>query len=116
MYTSTFTFKPGDYTDEFHALDDAIAAIARSIPGYLGEETWENPKTGLVSNVYYWDSMEALQLLVSHPKHIQAKQSQAQWLRGYQVVIAEVVSTYGDGLIEHPASHCLSQIATPGEQ
>jgi len=46
MYTSTFTFLPGAYDDEFHALDNSIAAIARAIPGYLGEEAWENPATG----------------------------------------------------------------------
>jgi heme-degrading monooxygenase HmoA len=102
MFTSTFTFAPGAYDDEFHALDARIAAMARAIPGYLGEETWENAATGLVSNVYYWDSREALQQLMDHPDHREAKQRQARWLKGYQVVIAEVVGTYGDGGIAHP--------------
>ena len=44
---------------EFFALDERIAEVARKIPGYLGEEAWENAATGLISNVYYWDSMEA---------------------------------------------------------
>lgn len=102
MFTSTFTFAPGDYDDEFHALDARIAEMARAIPGYRGEETWENPATGLVSNVYYWDSMEALQQLMSHPAHREAKQAQARWLRGYQVVVAQVLNTYGDGGVAHP--------------
>lgn len=102
MYTSTFMFLPGTYDDEFHALDNTIAAIARSIPGYLGEEAWENPTTGAVSNVYYWSTMEALQELVEHKDHLKAKQQQANWLRGYQVVIAEVVTFYGDGRLAHP--------------
>ena len=102
MYTSTFTFAKGDYDAEFFALDDRITAIARAIPGYLGEEAWENVATGLISNVYYWDSMEALQQLMAHPDHREAKQAQAKWLKGYQVVIAEVVRTYGDGGIAHP--------------
>jgi heme-degrading monooxygenase HmoA len=102
MYTSTFTFLPGTYDDEFHALDNTIAAIARSIPGYLGEEAWENPVTGAVSNVYYWSTMEALQELVEHKDHVKAKQQQANWLRGYQVVIAEVITFYGDGRLAHP--------------
>ena len=102
MYTSTFTFAKGDYDADFFALDDRIAAVARAIPGYLGEEAWENAANGLISNVYYWDSMEALQQLMSHPTHREAKQAQAKWLRGYQVVIAEVVRTYGDGGIAHP--------------
>ena len=39
MYTSTFTFLKGEFDDEFHALDNVIAQLAKSIPGYLGEET-----------------------------------------------------------------------------
>ncbi|MEG0939656.1 antibiotic biosynthesis monooxygenase family protein [Comamonas sp.] len=102
MYTSTFTFSKGQYDDEFYALDKIIAEVAKSIPGYLGEEAWENQETGLISNVYYWDSMEALQTLMKHPSHTQGKQRQAQWLDGYQIVISQVISTYGDGGITHP--------------
>ena len=102
MFTSTFTFAAGSYDAEFHALDARSAEMARAIPGYLGEETWENASTGLISNVYYWDSMAALQQLMSHPDHREAKQAQARWLKGYQVVIAEVVRSYGDGGIPHP--------------
>lgn len=102
MFTSTFTFAPGAYDDDFHALDERIAETARAIPGYLGEETWENPATGLVSNVYYWDSMEALQQLMQHADHREAKARQANWLKGYQVVIAQVLRSYGDGGIPHP--------------
>lgn len=102
MYTSTFTFAKGQYDSEFHALDETIAQVARAIPGYLGEEAWENAQTGLISNVYYWASMDALQALMRHPDHARAKQQQARWLDGYQVVIAQVVGTYGDNRIPHP--------------
>ena len=102
MYSSTFTFAKGQYDEEFYALDNAIAEVAKSIPGYLGEEAWENPQTGLIANVYYWESMEALQTLMKHPSHIEAKQRQAQWLNGYQIVIAQVIKTYGDDGIPHP--------------
>ncbi|MDM0039310.1 antibiotic biosynthesis monooxygenase [Variovorax sp. J22G21] len=102
MYTSTFTFAKRQYDDEFHALDNVIAQIAKSIPGYLGEETWENPATGLISNVYYWDTMDSLRRLIDHPAHIKAKQRQARWLNGYQIVIAQVLRSYGGGGIAHP--------------
>lgn len=102
MYMSTFTFATGEFDDEFHALDHAVSEVARSISGYLGEESWENHATGLVSNVYYWTTMEALQELMAHPAHIAAKQRQARWLKGYQVVIAQVVLCHGDGGIPHP--------------
>lgn len=97
MFSSTFIFEKREFDDEFHRLDAAIAAAARSTPGYLGEESWENPTTGLVSNVYYWESLEALQALMRHPLHLEAKSRQDRWLAGYQVVIAQVIRMYGDG-------------------
>jgi hypothetical protein len=39
---------------------------------------------------------------MNHPTHIAAKQRQQQWLDGYQVVIAQVLGSYGDGGISHP--------------
>ncbi len=103
MYSSTFIFAKKQYDDTFYRLDGEIAAAARAIPGYLGEETWENPATGLISNVYYWDSLEALQQLMKHPRHLEAKASQDNWLAGYQVVIAQVLRTYGNFTAEqHP--------------
>jgi heme-degrading monooxygenase HmoA len=110
MYSSTFIFRAGQYDEEFHRLDQQIAEAARVIPGYLGEETWENASEGLVQNVYYWESEEALLQLIRHPVHAEAKARQARWLEGYRVVIARVVREYGDGRIamrnqDHPADH-----------
>lgn len=96
MYSSTFIFAKKEYDEDFHRLDEAIAQAAKDIPGYLGEETWENPSTGLISNVYYWDSLEALQALIHHPTHLEAKARQENWLNGYQVVISQIIKTYGD--------------------
>jgi heme-degrading monooxygenase HmoA len=108
MYSSTFIFAKKQFDENFHALDQAISAAAREIPGYLGEEAWENPSTGLVSNVYYWESLEALQALMQHPKHQEAKAAQENWLDGYQVVISQIVKTYGDGKLGFLASSNLS--------
>ncbi|WP_148714466.1 antibiotic biosynthesis monooxygenase family protein [Chitinolyticbacter meiyuanensis] len=102
MYTATFTFAKGEYDAEFHALDQAIAEFAKAIPGYAGEEAWENAETGLISTVYYWETLEALQQLIAHPKHLIAKQQQAKWINGYQIVIGQVLRSYGDGGIPHP--------------
>lgn len=101
MYSSTFIFATRQFDDAFHRLDQAIAVMAKTIPGYLGEESWENTATGLVSNVYYWDSLEALQALVQHPLHLEAKAAQANWLAGYQVIISQVIRTYGDARLGH---------------
>lgn len=102
MYTATFTFAKRLFDDEFHALDSVIAEVARTTPGYLGEEAWENPASGRVSTVYYWETLESLQALMQHPAHQAAKQRQQEWLAGYQVVIAQVLGSYGDGGIAHP--------------
>jgi len=96
VYSSTFIFATRQFDDEFHRLDQEIAAAAKAIPGYLGEESWENPAAGLVSNVYYWESLEALSQLVQHPRHLAAKAAQAKWLAGYKVVISQVIRSYGD--------------------
>lgn len=102
LYSATFTFAKGEYDDEFYRLDDAIAGLARELPGYMGEEAWENPEKGLISNVYYWNDLDALRTLMEHPLHREAKAQQARWLNGFQVVIAQVLAAYGDERIEHP--------------
>jgi len=102
MYTATFTFAPGQFDAEFHRLDAAIAAAARAIPGYLFEEAWENPSTGVISNVYYWNSLEAIETLMCHPLHLEAKARQARWLDGFRVVISQVLRSYGDGKLAFP--------------
>lgn len=96
LFSSTFIFAKRQFDDEFYRLDAAIAKAARSIPGYLGEESWENTSTGLTSTVYYWESLEALQALTNHPMHVEAKLGQSKWLDGYQVVISQVIRLYGD--------------------
>ena len=100
VYSSTFIFAARQFDEAFHRLDEEIAVVARAIPGYLGEESWENGANGLVSNVYYWDSLEALQQLVQHPRHQEAKRLQGRWLAGYQVVISQVIRIYGDERLE----------------
>jgi hypothetical protein len=49
MYPATFIFAKSQFDEEFHRLDEQIARAARATPGYLGEESWENPANGLVS-------------------------------------------------------------------
>jgi heme-degrading monooxygenase HmoA len=100
MYSSTFTFAPGQFDEPFHRLDGEISAFAKSIPGYLGEEAWENRITGLVSNVYYWETLEALQQLTQHPTHLSAKSMQGNWLDGYQIIISQVLRVYGDSKLK----------------
>ena len=100
MYSATFIFSKKNFDADFHRLDQEIASAAKSLPGYIGEESWENPRTGLVSNVYYWETLECLQQLVHHPVHMEAKSRQTEWLAGYQVVISRVIRIYGDSKLK----------------
>lgn len=95
-YSSTFVFETGELDADFDALDGAIARQARAIPGFLGEESWHDERTGLHSEVYYWASYEALQELVEMTEHREATRQSGRWLGRYRVVIAEVRATYGD--------------------
>lgn len=72
-YSSTIIFSSKQFDEEFHRLDAVIAAAAKSMPGYIGEKIWDNVAFGLVSNVYCWESLTALQGLVQHQTHLQAK-------------------------------------------
>ena len=101
MYSATFIFTTKELDAEFHALDALTASAAKDSTGYLGEEAWEDAKTGRIANVYYWESEEGLRELIAHPKHIEAKQRYSQWLGGYQVIISQVIKTYGDRQLEH---------------
>ncbi len=102
MFSANFIFDTKQFDDDFHRLDALIAAAAKETEGYLGEESWEDAKTGRISNVYYWSSENGLKQLIAHPKHIEAKQRYSEWLSGYQVVISQVMRTYGDKTLQHP--------------
>jgi heme-degrading monooxygenase HmoA len=104
MYSATFIFEKKQFDDAFYQLDQTIAEFAKNTTGYLGEESWENPDTGRISNVYYWQTMDGIRELMNHPKHLEAKAAQSNWLNGYQIVISQVMRAYGDGKISHPTS------------
>lgn len=98
-YSSTFIFETKDLTDEFHRIDSEIAARARQIPGFLGEEAWHNEETGLHAEVYYWADMDALKQLMVMDTHRLAKSRYGEWLGEYRVVISEVQTVYGNPIL-----------------
>jgi hypothetical protein len=111
MYSATFIFDKKQFDEEFYKLDKSIAENAKQTIGYLGEEAWENPETGRLSNVYYWETMEGLLELMQNPKHLEAKASHSKWLNGYQIIISQVIRAYGDGAIPHPTASFVEGIA-----
>jgi len=107
MYMVSFIFEPGHYDARFHELNALIDAAARASPGYLGAESWRSVDGRRANATYYWSSLETLREFSAHPGHVDAKRQYREWYRGYHVVIAQVVRSYGDGALTH---------ATPNER
>lgn len=101
MYSAAFIFEPGEYDAEFHRLNDLIDAAARDNAGFVGTESWQSADGKRRNVTYYWRSLEALREFSGHPRHLEAKKQYSRWYKGYQIVIAEVVRSYGDGNMTH---------------
>ncbi len=102
VYCATFIFKKGNFNEEFHRLDKLIADFARATQGYIGEESYENAENGQIINLYYWNDPAGLRALMQNQDHRQAKQQQARWLNGYQVIVSKVLAAYNNGKFVHP--------------
>jgi heme-degrading monooxygenase HmoA len=101
MYCASFIWEPGTYDAEFHRLNDLIDRVALSLPGYLGVESWQNADGTRRCANYYWTDLDSLRTFSTDPTHQEAKHNYAQWYKGYQIVISEVIRSYGDGQITH---------------
>ncbi len=100
MYEIAFIFKPGTYDEDFHRLDAQIAAVAAATPGYLGVRTWQSADGEFHNAVYRWEHLDNLKDFSQSAAHLQAKEQYARWYGGYEIVVSQVMSTYGDGRLE----------------
>ena len=101
MYSAAFIYQAGEYDADFHALNDAIDQIARASDGFLAAESWVSTDGTTRNATYYWSDLETLRAFSSHPKHLEAKRQYERWYHGFQVVISEVIRSYGDGGVQH---------------
>ena len=101
MFSAAFIFEPGQYDDRFHTLDALIETAARANPGFLGSETWKSADGKRVNATYYWTDLQSIKVFSSDPRHLEAKSQYRQWYKGFQIVISEVIRSYGDGGFEH---------------
>lgn len=101
MYIAAFNFEAGTYDARFHELNALIDAAARATPGFIGAESWRSPDGRRANATYYWETLEALRGFSSHPTHVEAKREYRKWYRGYQIVISQVLRSYGDGAYPH---------------
>lgn len=101
MYCASFIWEPGVYDTEFHRLNGAIEQIARSLPGFLGSETWHSADETRKCANYYWTDLDTLKAFSVHPTHQEAKRQYSRWYNGYHIVVSEIVRSYGDGSLLH---------------
>ena len=101
MFSAAFIWEPGEYDAEFHRLNAIIDEVARSLPGFLGSETWRSADGSRNNAVYYWDSLDTLKAFSTDPVHQEAKRQYSRWYKGYHIVVSEVLRSYGDGGFTH---------------
>ena len=116
MYSAAFIYQPGEYDAEFHRLNALIDELALSIAGYLGQESWRSTDGSRMNATYYWETLESLRAFSTHPQHLEAKRQYGRWYHGFQVVISEVIRSYGDGGLAHLTAHSRARGVQPKEK
>ena len=101
MYCASFIWEPGTYDAEFHRLNELITQVAQSLSGFLGSESWQSADGSRRCANYYWADLDTLKNFSVHPVHEEAKRQYTRWYKGYQIVISQVIRSYGDGRIAH---------------
>ncbi|WP_226534269.1 hypothetical protein [Microbacterium paraoxydans] len=107
MFTSTFISQARAFDAEFHELNNEIAARARQIPRFLGEEERTNESGERHAKVYYRATQESMQQLIGTPVHRKSKGQSSRWIDDYRLVLGEVLPTYGTpglGITHAPAA------------
>ena len=101
MISATFLFKQFASDPVFESLDQSIENFVTNHPEYLGRDQWSNQEKGILAVVYYFESEKGLEALKEFSDHKTAKLNHAQWYEGYQVIISQVIKSYGNGKLEH---------------
>jgi hypothetical protein len=103
VISCSFIFSPGVYDDEFQALDGRIEEFATALDGFIGVDRWVSEDGKARNSIYYFDGMDSVKQLSRYPEHLVAKENYKRWYLGYQIVVSEVVGSYGDGYFTHPS-------------
>ncbi|RQS74510.1 antibiotic biosynthesis monooxygenase [Burkholderia sp. Bp8963] len=101
MYIAAFIYRPGEIDDTFRELSATIDAVAASLPGFAGAESWRSADGQLVNASYYWHDEASLRAFATDPRHLDAKRQYRNWYGGYHVVVSKVERAYGDGAFPH---------------
>lgn len=101
MFAVQFIFTQATYDDWFEALDTSIADFAKSLPGHIGVEKWVSENGASQNSIYYFTDRDALAELAGFPDHLRAKSKVDNWYSSYQVVVTEVLASYGSATPAH---------------
>jgi len=104
MIAVQFIFSQATYDDEFHTLDNSIAEFAKSLPGHVGVEKWLSEDGKSQNSIYYFTDRDALAQLAGFSDHLTAKSKVDNWYSSYQVVVTEVLASYGSTSPAHLSS------------
>jgi hypothetical protein len=104
MIAVQFIFSQATYDDEFYALDNSIAEFAKSLPGHVGVEKWLSEDGKSQNSIYYFTDRDALAQLAGFSDHLTAKSNVDNWYSSYQVVVTEVLASYGTTSPAHLSS------------
>jgi hypothetical protein len=101
MIAVQFIFTQASYDDEFYELDQSIAEFANNLPGHVGAEKWLSEDGKSQNSIYYFTDREALAELAGFSNHLTAKSKVDTWYSSYQVVVTEVLASYGSHHSQH---------------
>jgi len=84
--------RPGD--DGYSDMSEKMAALAETMPGYLGVESAREPD-GFGITVFYWESEEAIANWKRNAEHLVAqRQGREKWYEEYATRVAKVERAY----------------------
>lgn len=101
LFLSSFIFENKEYDQEFYQLDALIESYTLTLPGFIGMESVTDSVSGKTINNYYWRNREDMEKLMSEISHKKAKNQSQKWIKGYQVIVAEIQGAHNANL-EHP--------------
>lgn len=87
-YAVIFTSLLRDHVNDYQETNRKLLAIAKEIPGFLGEESVRN---GLGVSVSYWRDKKSIEIWRQNMDHILAKKrGKEEWYKAYTIRIAKV--------------------------
>ncbi|TSJ59532.1 hypothetical protein FND52_03625 [Atlantibacter subterranea] len=101
LFLSSFIFEKKEYDDEFYQLDALIESYTLSLPGFIGMESVTDTASGKTINNYYWHNREDMDKLMTEISHKKAKGQSQKWIKGYQVIVAEIQGAH-NARLDHP--------------